>query len=403
MSIWEIRKALKNKLIEYIKTQYKENWLKNQGDPSKVVTILDHINPNALYFGFGRRFATYKRAHLLFMDLERLSKIVNNPLLPVRFVFTGKAHPDDGGGRGLIKHIVEISRRPEFLGKIIFLENYDMSLARRLVSGVDVWINTPTRPLEASGTSGEKAEMNGVLNLSVLDGWWYEGYREGAGWALTEKRTYDNQQFQDQLDASTIYHLLEDEIIPLYFAKNDEGYSIGWIQYIKNSMSQIAPDYTMKRMMDDYFNRFYNKLSTRALTISENNFAEAKSIAKWKNEVAAHWDSFEIESYNYNTGAPFQHIVGEDYSIEITIDRKDLHSMLGIDLVLAKEKPENHTLEFVTSEPFILVKEAGTKLYFELKRTTTEMGHIKVGVRVYPYNENIPHRMDFAYVRWIDS
>ena len=214
IDIWNIRKALKNKLIDHIKTQYRENWLKNQGDPSKVVTVLDRINPNALLLGFGRRFATYKRAHLLFTDLDRLAKIVNNEKYPVQIVYTGKAHPADGGGQGLIKHIVEISRRPEFLGKIIFLENYDMRLARRLVSGVDVWINTPTRPLEASGTSGEKAEMNGVLNLSVLDGWWYEGYKEGAGWALTEKRTYDNQQYQDQLDAATIYHLLEDEIIP---------------------------------------------------------------------------------------------------------------------------------------------------------------------------------------------
>ena len=212
--IWEIRKTLKNKLIKYIKNEYKTTWLKNQGDPAKVVSILDKINPNALLIGFARRFATYKRAHLLFTDLNRLAKIVNNEQFPIQFVFSGKAHPADGGGQGLIKHIIEISRRPEFEGKIIFLENYDMRLARHLISGVDVWLNTPTRPLEASGTSGEKAEMNGVLNLSVLDGWWYEGYREGAGWALTDKRTYDNQQYQDQLDAATIYNLLESEVFP---------------------------------------------------------------------------------------------------------------------------------------------------------------------------------------------
>ena len=155
--IWNLRMTLKNKLIDYIRVQYKDSWLKNQGDPSKVVSILEKINPNALLIGFGRRFATYKRAHLLFTDLDRLAKIVNNEKFPIQFVFTGKAHPADGGGQGLIKHIVEISRRPEFLGKIIFLENYDMRLARRLISGVDVWLNTPTRPLEASGTSGEKA------------------------------------------------------------------------------------------------------------------------------------------------------------------------------------------------------------------------------------------------------
>ena len=181
--------TMKNKLVDYIRKQFRETWLKNQGDPSRIVSLMDKINPNALLIGFGRRFATYKRAHLLFTDLERLAKIVNNPDYPVQFLFTGKAHPHDGAGQGLIKRIIEISRRPEFLGKIIFLENYDMQLARRLVSGVDIWLNTPTRPLEASGTSGEKALMNGVLNFSVLDGWWLEGYREGAGWALTEKRT----------------------------------------------------------------------------------------------------------------------------------------------------------------------------------------------------------------------
>ncbi len=401
--IWEIRKALKFKLIEYIKTQYKENWLKNQGDPSKVVNVLNRINTNALLFGFGRRFATYKRAHLLFTDLERLSKIVNNPQFPVQFVFTGKAHPADGGGQGLIKHIVEISRRPEFLGKIIFLENYDLRLARRLISGVDVWINTPTRPLEASGTSGEKAEMNGVLNLSVLDGWWYEGYREGAGWALTEKRTYENQQYQDQLDAATIYNMLENEIIPLYFAKNTKGFSPEWIQYIKNSMSQIAPDYTMKRMLDDYIARYYNQLATRAAILADNNFAEAKKMAEWKKEVATHWDSFEVESINYLTKSLYQHVVGDEYTIDIVIDRKELQSQLGIDLVVVRENPENHKIEFVSSQPFQLKKEEGAKLYFELKNTTSEIGHLKVGVRIYPYNENLPHRMDFAYVRWIEE
>jgi starch phosphorylase len=398
--IWDIRKQLKDKLIEYIKVQYRDNWLKNQEDPIKVVSLIEMIDSNALLIGFGRRFATYKRAHLLFTDLDRLSQIVNNKQYPVRFVFTGKAHPADGGGQGLIKHIVEISRRPEFLGKILFLENYDMRLARRLISGVDVWLNTPTRPLEASGTSGEKAEMNGVLNFSVLDGWWYEGYREGAGWALTDKRTYENQQYQDELDAATIYHMLEDEIIPLYFARNSKGYSPEWVQYIKNSISQIAPDYTMKRMLDDYIDRFYNKLATRSARIKANNYAEAKDIAAWKREVADNWDSFVVDSFQLDNGA-IHPVVGEQYMINVTIDRKNLKSMLGIDLVLTRENPENQKIEFVTSIPFKLVKEEGSKLYFEVKEITFKFGHLKVGFRVYPINDKLPHRMDFAYVRWI--
>ena len=370
--IWSIRKTLKNKLITYIKNQYKTNWLKNQGDPAKVVSILDKINPNALLIGFGRRFATYKRAHLLFTDLDRLAKIVNNEQYPIQFVFTGKAHPADGGGQGLIKHIVEISRRPEFLGKIIFLENYDMRLARHLIAGVDVWLNTPTRPLEASGTSGEKAEMNGVLNFSVLDGWWYEGYKQGAGWALTDKRTYENQQYQDQLDAATIYHILETEIIPTYYARNSKGYSPEWIQYIKNSMSEIAPDYTMKRMLDDYIDRFYNKLATRSAHLHENGFAEAKAIAAWKEEVAEHWDSFQVESFTCSQDLAIDGpVVGKEYNFNLVIDRHELKGMLGVEMVVTKENPDNHQLELLATEQFKLIKEEGSKLFFELKTAFT--------------------------------
>ena len=400
--IWAIRKVLKEKLIKYIKEQYEISWLKNQGDPVKVISILERINPNALLVGFGRRFATYKRAHLLFTDLDRLAKIVNNEQYPIQFVFTGKAHPADGGGQGLIKQIVEISRRPEFLGKIIFLENYDMRLARHLIAGVDVWLNTPTRPLEASGTSGEKAEMNGVLNLSVLDGWWYEGYRQGAGWALTAKRTYENQQYQDQLDAATIYRILETKIIPLYYARNSRGYSPEWIQYIKNSMTEIAPNYTMKRMLDDYIDRFYHKLATRSAHLCENNYAKAKEIAAWKEEVAQHWDCFQVESFTCSKDLSKEGpVVGKEYQFNLVIDRHELQGMLGAEMVLTRENPDNHQLELISVEPFKLLREEGSKLYFELTTTPTVAGLHKMSFRVYPQNPELPHRMDFAYVCWI--
>ena len=287
---------MRTKSVADIRGRFSETGLKTQGDPSRVVSLLDKINPNALLIGFARRFATYKRAHLLFTDLERLSKIVNNPDYPVQFLFAGKAHPADGAGQGLIKRIFEISQRPEFIGKILFLENYDMQLARRLVSCVDIWMNTPTRPLEASGTSGEKALMNGVVNLSVLDGWWYEGYREGAGWALTDKRTYQNQEYQDKLDASTIYSLLEQEIIPMYYARNRKGYSDLWVKTVKNSIAQIAPHYTMKRQLDDYFDKFYNKEAARFKLLSANNNQKAKEISAWKELVAERWDSIRVIS-----------------------------------------------------------------------------------------------------------
>ena len=339
--IWNTRMILKQKLVNYIREKFTEAWLRNQGDPARVVSLMQRINPNALMIGFCRRFATYKRAHLLFTDLDRLSKIVNDPEHPVLFFFSGKAHPADGAGQGLIKRIYEISQRPEFLGKIIFLEDYDMQLARRLVSGVDIWMNTPTRPLEASGTSGEKAEMNGVVNLSVLDGWWVEGYRKGAGWALPQKRTYENQGYQDQLDAATIYSLLETDIIPMYYNKNKKGYSEEWIKVIKNSIATIAPHYTMKRQLDDYYDKFYIKQAARFKKLSANNNQLAKDIALWKETVAERWDAINIVSKESSTNV-FENGVetGVRYTVKVVVDEQGLDDAIGLELVTLKPETD---------------------------------------------------------------
>ena len=398
--IWATRMALKKKLTDYIRDKFRENWLKNQGDPSRVLSLLQKINPNALMIGFCRRFATYKRAHLLFTDLDRLSKIVNNPEHPVQFLFAGKAHPADGAGQGLIKKIYEISQRPEFLGKIIFLEDYDFRLARRLVSGVDIWMNTSTRPLEASGTSGEKAEMNGVVNLSVLDGWWLEGYREGAGWALTEKRTYDNQGYQDQLDAATIYGLLENDIVPLYYAKNEKGYSEGWINVIKNSIATIAPHYTMKRQLDDYYDKFYTKEAMRFKQLSANNNQIAREIALWKETVAERWDAIHVVSKENNMPATGPE-TGEEYKFTFVVDEQGLDNAIGLEFVaLGKnEKGEDCIKEI---HPFKVVKREGNLYTFECTTTQGDAGLYKCAVRMYPKNDLLPHRQDFAYVKWFE-
>ncbi|MEG2573291.1 MAG: glycosyltransferase family 1 protein [Bacteroides sp.] len=400
--IWKTRQGLKNKLVDHIRKQFREAWLNNQGDPSRIVSLLDKINPNALLIGFGRRFATYKRAHLLFTDIERLSKIVNNPDYPVQFLFTGKAHPHDGAGQGLIKKIIEISRRPEFLGKIIFLENYDMTLARRLVSGVDIWLNTPTRPLEASGTSGEKALMNGVLNLSVLDGWWLEGYREGAGWALTEKRTYQNQEHQDQLDAATIYAMLENEILPLYYARNKKGYSEGWIKFVKNSIAQIAPHYTMKRQLDDYYHKFYEKMAKRSKSLAANDYAKAKEIAAWKEQVVAKWDEIEIVSIDVKGGAVAALESGKEYNVTVVIDEKGLDNAIGLELVTTYIDAKGQQ-RIYSNEEFELVKKEGELYTFTTNYSLSNAGSFKIAYRMYPKNADLPHRQDFCYVRWFNN
>ena len=398
--IWATRMALKNKLTDYIRTKFRENWLKNQGDPSRVLSLLEKINPNALMIGFCRRFATYKRAHLLFTDLDRLSKIVNDPKRPVQFLFAGKAHPADGAGQGLIKRIYEISQRPEFLGKIIFLEDYDFRLARRLVSGVDIWMNTPTRPLEASGTSGEKAEMNGVVNLSVLDGWWLEGYREGAGWALTEKRTYQNQEYQDRLDAATIYGLLENDIVPLYYAKNEKGYSEGWINVIKNSIATIAPHYTMKRQLDDYYDKFYYKEAKRFAELSANDNRLAKEIAQWKETVAERWDAINVVSKESNIPVEGP-VSGVPYILRFVIDEQGLNDAIGLELVTVKTNKDGED-SIGAIRPFKVVKVEGNLYTFECDLQTAHAGSYKAAVRMFPKNDKLPHRQDFAYVKWLE-
>ena len=397
--IWETRMALKKKLVKYIRDKFTQQWLRNQGDPAKVMSIIDRITPNTLMIGFCRRFATYKRAHLLFTDLERLEKIVNDPDRPVLFFFSGKAHPADGAGQGLIKRIFEISRMPQFLGKIIFLEDYDMRLARRLVSGVDIWMNTPTRPLEASGTSGEKAEMNGVVNLSVLDGWWVEGYREGAGWALAQKRTYQNQTYQDQLDAATIYSLLENDIIPLYYNRGRKSYSAGWVKVIKNSIATIAPHYTMKRQLDDYYTKFYCKEAARFKELSANNYAEAKEIALWKENVAERWDA--IHMVQKDESALQDVSTGKPVTLSYTIDEQGLNDAIGLELVTLDNNAESD-LSIHKVYPFKLVKQEGNLYSFKVTFEADEAGSYKWAVRMYPKNDLLPHRQDFCYVKWLD-
>ena len=399
-TIWNTRVARKKMLIDYIKKAFSEDWLKNQGDPMRIVDVVKKINPDALVIGFARRFATYKRAHLLFTDLDRLAKLLNNPERPIQFLFAGKAHPHDGAGQGLIKKIIEVSRRPEFVGKIIFLENYDMDLAKLLVSGVDIWMNTPTRPLEASGTSGEKALMNGVLNFSVLDGWWCEGYKPGAGWALKEERTYQNQEFQDQLDAATIYTLLENEILPMYYNRGGKAYSDEWVACIKKSIAEVAPHFTMKRQLDDYYSKFYCKQAKRYHHLVENDSKVVRELAKWKEEVAAKWNAVEVlsvegdqEFLNGSMSA------GEKYDVTIKVDEKGLDNAVAIELVVLASDSKGQEQVFATY-PLEVVQREGNIFTFGAEIAPTNAGAFKIAFRMYPNHEELPHRMDFAYVKW---
>lgn len=402
--IWEMRRTMKDRLVRYLRGTYLTSLEQDNADPSSVVKIIDDLNPNALLIGFGRRFATYKRAHLLFTDLDRLSKIVNNPEYPVQFIFTGKAHPADGGGQGLIKYIIEISKRPEFAGKILFIENYDIQVAQNLIAGVDVWLNTPTRPLEASGTSGMKALMNGVLNFSVLDGWWYEGYVEGGGWALTDKRSYTDQNLQDRLDAANIYRILEDEIIPCYFGREDGAdYPSKWVEAIKVSMSKILPHFTMKRMMDEYISKFYRPLEERARKLHEDDNAAAKEIVAWKRAVAAKWNQLEVvEAKLTSEDAQLNHFrIGHEISMRVVLDMHELDCDLKLAIIVAEEDPRTKELTFRNSIPFELTSTEGARRTYELRHTIDNPGAQKIAVRITPIHPLLPHGMDFGYMKWV--
>jgi len=401
--LWEVRNVLRKRLFDYLKARIKRNLPNLQENPGMIMDSMEKMDDKVLTIGFARRFATYKRAHLLFIDEERLARILNNPKRPVQFIFAGKAHPADGGGQALIKRIVEMSRRPEFIGKIIFVEDYNMELAKRLVSGVDVWMNTPTRPLEASGTSGQKAELNGVLNFSVLDGWWYEGYKEGAGWALTDKRVYENQQYQDELDAANIYNILENEIIPLYYDVDKNGIPVKWVEYIKNSIAHIAPDYTTKRMLDDYREKFYNKQYKRVLRIKDNDYEGAAKVAEWKRRVAAGWDKIEVISVDMPDIVKRELGVGDKYVVNVVLDKKDLQDVeIGLEMVFTEGSVDNpDNIRMISAEPFKLVEEKDGKAYYTIQHKLKRSGLYNFGIRMIPVHDALPHKQDFGVMRWI--
>lgn len=398
--ILDLKHNLKVKLIDYIKQRFSDNWIKRNENPKLITEALTKLNPNALTIGFARRFATYKRAHLLFKNLDRLSKIVNNPNYPVQFIFAGKAHPADGGGQGLIKHIVEISKRPEFIGKIMFIQNYDMNLAKMMLQGVDVWMNTPTRPLEASGTSGEKGVMNGTMHFSVLDGWWVEGYKQDAGWALAQERSFDVQEFQDELDAETIYNILEQEIVPAYYNKNKKGISNIWASYVKNTISEVAPNFTMRRQVNDYIERLYKPQATRYSLLKADNNKVAKEIVVWKEKVASKWDGIKMIESLVEDGIDNTYKIGDSHPAKVQLKLNGLDaSEVGVEVVITEKHEEKE--RFVERHEFSVEKVEGDIAHYQLELTIMNPGSYNYGIRVFPKNSLLPHRFDFKYLHWI--
>ncbi len=399
--IWNVRKQLKHELFQYLREQVKNDMQHRQESPGLILKTISSLDENALVVGFARRFATYKRAHLLFSNPERLSRLVNDKKHPVIFLYAGKAHPNDQAGKDLIKLIVDMSRRPEFIGKVLFLNNYDMELGKRLTSSVDVWLNTPTRPLEASGTSGEKASMNAVLNFSVLDGWWAEGYRENAGWAVQEQRVYQKQDFQDELDAETIYNTLENEIVPLYFQRDDKGVPTGWVANMKNSLAEITPNFTMKRMLDDYFSQYYDKLIQRTHWMRENRFQKAFEIEAWKAKIRQNWDQIEVKSFILPDTNVRPLNFGDLFIAEITLNTPGLDKGdVAIELIFG-EKNNDVVDKLVSVEKMNIVDSGENWAKYYIKVPINRAGVYNYTFRISPANDLLPHRQDLPLVKWI--
>jgi len=400
--IYETKKQLKKILFTNIRKRLQSDMIDKHVSPRTLLNISTHLDEKALTIGFARRFATYKRASLLFRDLDRLAKIVNNPDKPVQFIFAGKAHPHDGGGQDLIKRVYEVSQMPQFAGKVIFLENYDIELAKYLVQGVDIWLNTPTRPLEASGTSGEKAVMNGTLHFSVLDGWWVEGYRAYAGWALPKKRTFANQNLQDDVDAETIYNMLEYEIVPAFYSYNENGIPVEWISHIKNTIVKVAPEFTMKRQLDDYYEKYYSRLFARSKYLTANSYEKAKELAAWKNTMMEEWDNIEVINYHFEKPGENIYRSGHDYKAEIALNIKKIpKENVGVEFIITRMSKQGRH-EFVDSKEFTLISSKNGKCLYRAKLIPEKAGTFFYGIRIYPKHKDLPHKQDFYLLRWID-
>lgn len=398
--IWNLRQEFKSKFRKFLAEKIVKDYTQRQENPQILLKTLEQVQKDTLIIGFARRFATYKRAHLLFMNPDRLRNIVNDPLHPVLFVFAGKAHPSDGPGQELIKRIINWSKQPDFLGKIIFLDNYDSEIARQMVQSVDVWLNTPTRPMEASGTSGQKCILNGVLHFSVLDGWWAEAYLPEAGWALKESKTYADQQLQDELDAETIYYILENELIPLYYKRNKSGIPTGWIQFIKKSMCEIAPNFTTRRMINDYYKKYYLPMHQRVQLLTANNYEKAITLASWKRETSVLWNNLKIVDVQYINLNLNTLLLGESFEVRVSIDTAGIDpEHILVEIVFVKK--EHDSIEGILfTEKLECTQQIGSVSVFSKNIEIRRAGVHNFGIRIMPQHPLQMYKTDFPLVLW---
>lgn len=402
-SYWSVHQSLKAVMLEEVHRravlQHRRNgW--SQAQIERLTRQLRSHDTDFLVFGFARRFATYKRAALIFSDPKRLARLLGDPQRPVILIFAGKAHPNDEPGQKLIRIIHETAHKPEFEGKIVLLEGYDLSLARKLVMGVDVWLNTPAYPLEASGTSGQKAGINGVINLSVLDGWWGEGYDPETqnGWAITPHNPHFDPNYRDQEEAQDLLDIIDHQIIPLYYDRNGYGYSEKWVKKSKASMKSIIPRFNAQRMLLDYVNNFYGPASEKHRMLSKNDFAPAKELAQWKDKIYQYWDNVKIRRVD---NAPEEINSGFALPIQAAVKLSGLddHDVI-VECLIGKQQRG----EFVSHSCHRLlpggVNDAGETIYsVDLLPTLPGLQYYQI--RVFPHHALMSHRFETGKMLWL--
>lgn len=398
--IWTIHNERKQKLLKLVKENTTERLRRSGYSYEAINEITSKINPNALTIGFARRFATYKRATLIFKDIERITQILNNNDRPVQLIFAGKAHPADKEGQDLIKYIHQVSMMPQFKGKIFLLENYNIAMSRYLISGVDVWLNNPRRPMEASGTSGQKASVNGVINFSVLDGWWAEGYTQTNGWTIGSNNEYESYEAQDQADSQSLYRTLEEKIIPTYYERNRNNLPEKWIEIMKNSIITTGGKYSTSRMLVDYTNRYYMPLAKLTKKYYED-IDNVASYNSWKNDLYTNWKDIKITQVNNLDNITIDAGNKIEVACEVELPNIDINN-INVEVYYGKIL-ENGVVENVSIIPMELTEsnEDERKYYYTTKIELTTGGNYGYTFRVMPKNEMILEPANLNLVKWI--
>ncbi|MEP7276767.1 MAG: alpha-glucan family phosphorylase [Betaproteobacteria bacterium] len=399
---WPVHQYLKTQMLELVRRRIRMQHMRNQGSEThleRLFRLADPENPNVLTVGFGRRFATYKRAALLLHDLDWLRDIVSDPERPILFIFAGRAHPADVPGQDVLREIARVAQLPEFEGRLLLVEGYDLQLARRLVSGVDVWLNNPVYPLEASGTSGMKAGMNGVINLSVLDGWWGEGYRRGNGWAIKPAPASADGARRDKEEARTLYEILQDHVLPLYYERGTQGYSREWIRMAKASMASILPRFNATRMVNDYVTKFYHPAARQGRHMVANGHAAAGALAGWKARVRAAWPGVRLRRVD---NAATRIVFGERLRIEVVValNGLDAHDV-RVELYVARAEREAEGGEYhrYALEAQGAPGESGEQ-HYGIDFVPDLCGCLDYRIRAYPSHADLAHAFELGLMRW---